>query len=156
MSCLQTGVFTLADQTLCQLKVGGAMLGVITKLCGPIRMITRYSKLSCPTKCIKSNMKVREISIKHSLYTPVSGPWLCKGLQAKSDCQTFKGSSVIKHISDLLVCYEAYRPLRSSGPGLLSVPGIKTKQGEATFSYYAAETVKSELKTLLYTVAFQL
>ena len=39
-----------------------------------------------------------------------------------------------KYISDLL--YEAARPLRSSGTGLL--PRIKTKQGEAAFSFYAS------------------
>ena len=76
-----------------------------------------------------------------------------------------------KYISDLLVRYEAPRPLRSSGTGLLSVPRIKTKQGEAAFSFYAsrlwnklpeylrlAETVnsfKSGLKTLLFTAAYQ-
>ena len=42
-----------------------------------------------------------------------------------------------KYISDLLVRYEASRPLRSSGTGLLSVPRIKTKHGEAAFSFYA-------------------
>ncbi len=75
-----------------------------------------------------------------------------------------------KYISDLLLRYEPSRPLRSSGAGLLSVPRVKTKQGEAAFSYYApyiwnklpdncrsAETVssfKSRLKTFLFTTAF--
>ena len=76
-----------------------------------------------------------------------------------------------KCISDLLVRYEAPRPLRSSRAGLLSVPRIKTKQGEAAFSFYAprlwnklpeylrsAETVssfKSGLKTLLFATVYQ-
>ena len=32
--------------------------------------------------------------------------------------------------------YEPPRPLRSSGTGLLSVPRVRTKHGEAAFSYY--------------------
>ena len=75
-----------------------------------------------------------------------------------------------KYISDLLIPYEPSRPLRSSGTGLLSVPGVRTKRGEAAFSFYAphiwnklpencrsAETLssfKSELKTFLFTAAF--
>jgi len=71
-----------------------------------------------------------------------------------------------KYFCDLLVRYEA-----PSGTGLLCVPRIKTKQGEASFSFYAsrlwnklpenlrsAETVnsfKSGLKTLLFTAAYQ-
>ena len=42
-----------------------------------------------------------------------------------------------KHISDLLLCYEPSRPLRSSGTGLLTVPRVKTKHREAAFSFYA-------------------
>lgn len=42
-----------------------------------------------------------------------------------------------KYISDLLVQYETSRCLRSSGGDLLRVPGVRNKQGEATFSYYA-------------------
>ncbi|MDG2594948.1 hypothetical protein P7M37_24555, partial [Vibrio parahaemolyticus] len=76
-----------------------------------------------------------------------------------------------KYISDILVHYEASRPLRSSGTGLLSVPRIKTKRGEAASSFYApclwnklpeylrsAETVNSFIsgfKTLLFTAAYQ-
>ena len=32
--------------------------------------------------------------------------------------------------------YEPPRALRSSGPGLLSVPRVRTKHGEAAFGYY--------------------
>ncbi len=42
-----------------------------------------------------------------------------------------------KYISDLLLCYKAPRSLRSSGTGLLSVLRVKTKHGEAAFSFYA-------------------
>ena len=42
-----------------------------------------------------------------------------------------------QYIYDLLVGYEAPRPLRSSGTGLLSVPRIKIEQGEAASSFYA-------------------
>ena len=42
-----------------------------------------------------------------------------------------------KYISDLLVRYEPSRPLRSSGTALLFVPRVRTKQGEAAFSFYA-------------------
>ena len=75
-----------------------------------------------------------------------------------------------KYILDLLVLYEAPRPLRSSGTGLLCVPRTRTKQSEAAFSCCApqlwnklpehlrsAKTVssfKTGLKTLLFTTAF--
>ena len=75
-----------------------------------------------------------------------------------------------KYIQDLLVPYEASRPLRSSGTGLLCVPRTRTKQSEAAFSYYAphlwnklpehlrsSQTVssfKSGLKTLLFAAVF--
>lgn len=68
-----------------------------------------------------------------------------------------------KYISDLLVRYEPFRPLRSSGTDLLSVPRVRTKHVEAAFHFYAphilnkipetcrsAETLssfKSQLKT---------
>ena len=42
-----------------------------------------------------------------------------------------------EYISDLLLHYKPPRPLRSSGTGPLLVPGVKTKHGEAAFSYYA-------------------
>ena len=45
-------------------------------------------------------------------------------------------SSKHKIQSDLLLRYEASRPLRSSGPRLLSVPRVRTKHGEAAFLYY--------------------
>lgn len=75
-----------------------------------------------------------------------------------------------KYISDLLVQYETSRCLRSSGGDLLRVPGVRNKQGEATFSYYAPllwntfpghmrkavtlSSFKSGYKTL-FTLAFQ-
>ncbi len=40
-------------------------------------------------------------------------------------------------ISDSLVRFKAFRPLRSSGTCLLRVPRIKTKQSKAAFSFYA-------------------
>lgn len=40
-------------------------------------------------------------------------------------------------MQDLLVPYEASRPLRSSGTGLLCVPRTRTKHSEAAFSYNA-------------------
>ena len=39
-----------------------------------------------------------------------------------------------KYMQDLLVPYEASRPPRSSGTGLLSVPRTRTKQSEEDFS----------------------
>ena len=39
--------------------------------------------------------------------------------------------------SDLLLNDEPSRSFRSSGTGLLSVPRVRTKHGEAAFSYYA-------------------
>uniref|UniRef100_A0A3B3DTS3 Reverse transcriptase domain-containing protein n=3 Tax=Oryzias melastigma TaxID=30732 RepID=A0A3B3DTS3_ORYME len=75
-----------------------------------------------------------------------------------------------KYMTDLLTQYVPARPLRSSGSGLLSVPRVRTKHGEAAFSFYApqiwnrlpenirsAETLsvfKSRLKTHLFSVAF--
>lgn len=73
-------------------------------------------------------------------------------------------------MSDLLLCYEPSRPLRSSGSGLLTVPRVRIKRGEAAFSFYAPfnwnklpeslrsatslSSFKSGLKTLLFTTAF--
>ncbi len=73
-------------------------------------------------------------------------------------------------MTDFLQNYEPSRPLRSSGTGLLCVPGPRTKHGEAAFSFYApniwnklpencrsAETLnafKSRLKTFLFAAAF--
>uniref|UniRef100_A0A3B3B5V6 Reverse transcriptase domain-containing protein n=1 Tax=Oryzias melastigma TaxID=30732 RepID=A0A3B3B5V6_ORYME len=75
-----------------------------------------------------------------------------------------------KYMTDLLTQYVPARPLRSSGSGLLSVPRVRTKHGEAAFSFYApqiwnrlpenlrsAETLsvfKSRLKTHLFSAAF--
>uniref|UniRef100_A0A3P9BKS9 Reverse transcriptase domain-containing protein n=3 Tax=Maylandia zebra TaxID=106582 RepID=A0A3P9BKS9_9CICH len=76
-----------------------------------------------------------------------------------------------KYINDLLTQYEPSRSLRSSGSGLLSVPRVRTRHGEAAFSFYApyiwnklpeslrsAETLslfKSRLKTHLFSAAFE-
>lgn len=76
-----------------------------------------------------------------------------------------------KYISDLLLSYEPPRPLRSSGTGLLCVPRVRTKHGEAAFSFYAPHiwnklpencrsaatlsSFKSRLKTFLFAAAFQ-
>ena len=73
-----------------------------------------------------------------------------------------------KYISDLLLNYEPSRTLRSSGQ--LSVPRVRTKHGEAAFSYYAPNiwnklpeicrsaatltTFKSRLKTFLFAADF--
>ena len=76
------------------------------------------------------------------------------------------------YLSDLLLRYEPSRSLRSSGTGLLRVPGVRTRTyGEASFCHYAprlwnslpeglraAETVgafKSRLKTHLFNLAFK-
>ncbi|XP_059207040.1 uncharacterized protein LOC131986205 [Centropristis striata] len=74
------------------------------------------------------------------------------------------------YMLDLLPLYEASRPIRSSGTGLLRVPRTRTKRGEAAFSYYAPHlgnklpvdlrsaekysSFKSGLKTLLFTAAY--
>ena len=66
--------------------------------------------------------------------------------------------------------YEPSRALRSLGTGQLVLPKVKTKHGEAAFSYYAAvkwnqltesirkaptvDIFKSRLKTLLFDQAF--
>ena len=52
-----------------------------------------------------------------------------------------------KYISDLQPRHEPSRPLRSSGSGLLSVPRVRTKPGEAAFSYYAPHIGTNSLKT---------
>ena len=75
-----------------------------------------------------------------------------------------------KYISDLLLCYEPSRPLRSSGTGLLSAPRVKTEHGQAAFSYYAphmwrklprevhvhsnSHLYKSRLKAFLFAIDF--
>ncbi|KAF7651872.1 hypothetical protein LDENG_00104180 [Lucifuga dentata] len=75
-----------------------------------------------------------------------------------------------KYRTEMLWQYEPSRPLSSSGTDLLAVPRVKTKHGEAAFSYYAANTwnklpddlrlaptltaFKSRLKTFMFTVAF--
>lgn len=48
---------------------------------------------------------------------------------------------VYKALNCLLVRYEALIPLRLSGTGLFTVSRIRTKQGEATFSFYAPTNI---------------
>ncbi len=71
-----------------------------------------------------------------------------------------------KYIADMLTEYKPNRPLRSLGLSQLEIPRVHTKQGESTFSYYAARswnqlpeeikcaktlaTFKSSLKTYLF------
>ena len=73
-------------------------------------------------------------------------------------------------ISDLLPHYEPSRPPRSSGTGQLSVPRVRTKHGDAAFSYSEPHTwnklpencrsaptltsFKSRMKILLFATAF--
>ena len=75
-----------------------------------------------------------------------------------------------KYISDMLEPYEPTRTLRTSGRGLLLVPRVRTKQGEAAFQVYApkiwnslpedvrqASTLtmfKSRLKKVLFSCAY--
>lgn len=67
---------------------------------------------------------------------------------------TQKQKKVKKKSQYLLLCQEsqsssdlkASRPLRSTGPGFLSVAGIKTKQGEAAFSLMSFRKTWSLLK----------
>ena len=75
-----------------------------------------------------------------------------------------------KYISDMLETYEPTRTLRTSGRGLLLVPRVRTKQGEAAFQVYApkiwnslpedvrqASTLtmfKSRMKTVLFSCAY--
>uniref|UniRef100_A0A3B1IP97 Reverse transcriptase domain-containing protein n=1 Tax=Astyanax mexicanus TaxID=7994 RepID=A0A3B1IP97_ASTMX len=74
------------------------------------------------------------------------------------------------YLSDVLQQYEPSRTLRSSGTAQLELPTVKTKHGEAAFSYYAAlkwnqltESIrraptlnmfKSRLKTYMFDQAF--
>jgi len=75
------------------------------------------------------------------------------------------------YLSDLLLSYQPWRTLRSSGTGLLIIPRVRTQtHGEAAFSHYGphlwnslpesirtAETVdvfKRRLKTHLCNLAF--
>ena len=75
-----------------------------------------------------------------------------------------------KYISDMLEPYEPTGTLRASGRGLLQVPGVRTKQGDAAFQVYAPKiwnslpedvrqastltTFKSRLKTVLFSCAY--
>ena len=84
----------------------------------------------------------------------------------------YKALNGFGYISDLLLCHEPSRPLRSSGTSLLWVPKIKTKHREASFSYYAPpfwnklsehcrsspylSSFKSRLKTFLGTAFLRL
>ena len=44
-----------------------------------------------------------------------------------------------KYMCDMLVPYEPYRNLRSSGRCLLEIPYVQSKSGEASFEFYAAK-----------------
>ena len=75
-----------------------------------------------------------------------------------------------KYLADMLKPYEPPRALRSSGRGLLVVPRVTTKHGEAAFQFHAAKVwnslsedvrqastlsmFKSRLKTCLFTAAY--
>ena len=75
-----------------------------------------------------------------------------------------------KYISDMLVPYETARSLRSSEAGLLTVPRVRSKRGEAAFAHYATTnwnklpldtrsapslaTFKNRLKTVMFCSAF--
>ena len=75
-----------------------------------------------------------------------------------------------KYISGMLEPYEPTLTLRTSGRGLLLVPRVRTKQGEAVFQFYAPEVwnslpedvrqastltmFKSRLKTVLFSCAY--
>ena len=67
-----------------------------------------------------------------------------RGPMSRQDLEKLPKNSVrqlqlfhTKYIYDLLPRYEPFRPLRSSGTGLFSVPRVRTNNGAATFSYYA-------------------
>ena len=76
-----------------------------------------------------------------------------------------------KYISDMLEPYEPSRALRTSGRGLLVVPRVNNKHGEAAFQFHAAKIwnslhedvrqastltmFKSRLKTALFTRAYE-
>ena len=75
-----------------------------------------------------------------------------------------------KYMSDLLSPYTPARPLRSAGTSLLITPRVKTKHGEAAFSYSASckwnklpdelkqaetlNTFKTRLKTFMFSSVF--
>ena len=107
--------------------------------------------------------------------TPVLGSlhWLpvCPTTDVKILLDVYKALNGLgpKYISDLLLHYEPSKLLRLSGTGLLSVPRVKTKHGEAAFSFYAPHiwnklpencrsatlsSFKSQLKTFLFAAAF--
>jgi len=75
-----------------------------------------------------------------------------------------------KYISDMLVPYEPARTLRSTGTGLMLVPRVRTKHGEAAFQIHTAKIwnnlpedvrqassltmFKTKLKTVLFSCAY--
>ena len=63
---------------------------------------------------------------------------VCQGLDFKILLLVYKALNGFEpyYIHDLLLCYEASRPRRSSGTCLLSVSRVKTRPVEAAFSYY--------------------
>lgn len=74
------------------------------------------------------------------------------------------------YVSDLLLPYKPPRTLRSSDAGLLTIPRVKTKSGEAAFSHYATHswnklpqdirnaqtltTFKTKLKTFMFSTVY--
>lgn len=56
------------------------------------------------------------------------------------DYMSFHGLAP-KYISDMMEQYKSCRTLRTSGSGLLPVPRVRTKHGEAVFQFYAARAV---------------
>lgn len=51
-------------------------------------------------------------------------------------------------MSDLLLRHELFRPLRLSGAGLITVPIVQTKHGEARFIFYSPDICNKLLGTL--------
>uniref|UniRef100_A0A7N8X145 Reverse transcriptase domain-containing protein n=1 Tax=Mastacembelus armatus TaxID=205130 RepID=A0A7N8X145_9TELE len=115
---------------------------------------------------------------KYNHITPVlrSLHWLpvTQRIDFKTALLVYKSlhGSAPRYISDMLMPYEPSRTLRTSGTGLLLVPRVRTKQGEAAFQLYAAKTwnslpddvrqasslamFKSKLKTFLFSVAYNI
>ena len=97
-------------------------------------MMTVNLKMSPPNMCTLTRAKEVD-HITPALYT---GFLSVKNRSTRSYCWSTRHWMVWgQNTADLLPRYEPSRPLRSSGTGLLSVPGLKTKHEEAVFSYYA-------------------
>ena len=77
-----------------------------------------------------------QVSLKSPVLRPLYGLPVCQRTDFKILLLVNEVLNDLKYISDLLLRYEPSRPLRSSGTRLLSVPRVKTKHGEAAFSFY--------------------